>query len=203
MEQKIWAYCRVSSQSQHEDRQLAAMKEFGVEDRRIFVDKQTGSNFNRPNYRKMLKKLKKGDLVVVLSIDRLGRNYQQILEQWRILTKEKLVDIVVLDMPLLDTRKDKDLSGTLIADIILQLLSYVSETEHRNIRQRQAEGIKAARERGVRFGRPEKDLPGNFSEVSKRWIMGEMTIEEASKECGMAKTTFYVKARQLRTNVRE
>ena len=157
MEGRVFGYARVSSESQHEDRQLDALRNFGVDDRMIYVDKQSGKNFDRPRYKKMVKRMRKGDLLVLGSIDRLGRNYKQMLEQWQILTKKKYVDIFVLDMPILDTRKDRDLSGTLIADIVLQLLCYVSETERSHIKARQAEGILAAKNRGVKFGRPERN----------------------------------------------
>ena len=202
MEGRIFGYARVSSESQREDRQLEALRSFGVEDRLIYVDKQSGKNFDRPKYKRMVSKMKKGDLLVLGSIDRLGRNYQQMLEQWQILTKKKNVNIVVLDMPLLDTRKDRDLSGTLIADIVLELLCYVSETERRNIRKRQEEGILAAKKRGVKFGRPEKKLPSNFVEIRELWERGEMTIDEASEKCGMPKTTFYNKARKYKETYR-
>ena len=199
MEGRVFGYARVSSESQHEDRQLDALRNFGVDDRMIYVDKQSGKNFDRPRYKKMVKRMRKGDLLVLGSIDRLGRNYKQMLEQWQILTKKKYVDIFVLDMPILDTRKDRDLSGTLIADIVLQLLCYVSETERSHIKARQAEGILAAKNRGVKFGRPEKELPSNFTEICNMWGRGELTINEAAVKCGMSRTTFYNKARRYKT----
>ncbi len=158
----IFGYVRVSSRDQNEDRQMIALQEMGIPERNIFVDKQSGKDFKRPVYKKLVRKLKKDDLLYVKSIDRLGRNYKEILEQWRILTKEKGIDIVVLDMPLLDTRRGKDLMGTFLSDIVLQVLSFVAENERSNIKQRQAEGIAAAKERGVKFGRPPLPVPENF-----------------------------------------
>ena len=163
----VYGYIRVSSRDQKEDRQQIAMKEVGVELQNIYADKQSGKDFNRPQYKKMLRKLKKDDLLYIKSIDRLGRNYEEILQQWRILTKEKGVDIVVLDMPLLDTRRGKDLMGTFLSDIVLQVLSFVAENERTNIKQRQAEGIAAAKAKGIKFGRPSLPLPDNFYEIRK------------------------------------
>ena len=163
----VYGYIRVSSKDQKEDRQQIALKEVGVELRNIYIDKQSGKDFNRPQYKKMLRKLKKDDLLYIKSIDRLGRNYEEILQQWRVLTKEKGIDIVVLDMPLLDTRRGKDLMGTFLSDIVLQVLSFVAENERTNIRQRQAEGIAAAKAKGIKFGRPPLPLPENFYEVHK------------------------------------
>ena len=171
----IYGYIRVSTREQNEDRQLIALREVGVTDKFIFMDKQSGKDFNRPKYKQLLRKLKKDDLLYIKSIDRLGRNYEEILQQWRLLTKDKGVDIVVLDMPLLDTRRGKDLMGTFLSDIVLQVLSFVAENERTNIRQRQAEGIAAAKARGVKFGRPPKPLPVNFHEVYRRWSSGEIT----------------------------
>lgn len=165
----IYGYIRVSSTDQNEDRQLAALRAKRVQSNRIYMDKQSGKDFNRPKYKRMLKKLKQGDLLYIMSIDRLGRNYKEIQEQWRILTKEKGIEICVLDMPLLDTRQGKDLMGTFIADLVLQILSFVAESERANIRKRQAEGIIAAKARGVKFGRPALPLPDNFYEVHKAW----------------------------------
>ena len=165
----IYGYIRVSSRDQNEDRQLVALREVGVEEKNIFLDKQSGKDFNRPQYKKLLRKLKKDDLLYIKSIDRLGRNYEEIQNQWRVLTKEKGIDIVVLDMPLLDTRRGKDLMGTFLSDIVLQVLSFVAENERTNIRQRQAEGIAAAKAKGVKFGRPPLPLPDNFYEVHKAW----------------------------------
>lgn len=187
-------YIRVSSHDQNEDRQLIALHEVGVQDADIYIDKQSGKDFERPQYKKLLRKLKRSDLLYVKSIDRLGRNYTEILEQWRILTKDKGVDIVVLDMPLLDTRRGKDLMGTFLSDIVLQVLSFVAENERVNIRQRQAEGIAAAKARGVRFGRPPAPLPENFHGVYQRWRAGKITGAEAAKECGMAISTFRYRA---------
>lgn len=190
----IYGYIRVSSRDQNEDRQLIALREVGVEERNIFLDKQSGKDFNRPQYRKLLRKLKKGDLLYIKGIDRLGRNYEEIQNQWRVLTKEKGIDIVVLDMPLLDTRRGKDLMGTFLSDIVLQVLSFVAENERTNIRQRQAEGIAAAKARGVRFGRPPKPLPDNFHSVYQRWKSGRITGTQAAKECGMPLATFRYRA---------
>ena len=189
-----YGYIRVSSREQNEDRQRIALQEMSVPEKNIFMDKQSGKNFDRPQYQKLLRKLKKGDLLCVKSIDRLGRNYAEILEQWRVLTREKGVDIVVLDMPLLDTRRGKDLMGTFLSDIVLQVLSFVAENERDNIRQRQAEGIAAAKARGIRFGRPSKPLPGNFHENYQRWKSGEITGTAAAKACGMPLTTFCYRA---------
>lgn len=163
----IYGYVRVSTREQNEDRQMRALQEVKIPESNIYVDKQSGKDFNRPRYRRMLRKMKPEDLLYVKSIDRLGRNYEEILEQWRILTKEKKVDIVVIDMPLLDTRRGKDLMGTFLSDIVLQVLSFVAENEHKNIRQRQKEGIEAARQRGVQFGRPPQDIPDNFEQMKQ------------------------------------
>lgn len=165
----VYGYIRVSSREQNEDRQLIALKEVGIAEKNIFLDKQSGKDFNRPQYKRLIRKLKKDDLLYIKSIDRLGRNYEEILQQWRVLTKEKGVDIVVLDMPLLDTRRGKDLMGTFLSDIVLQVLSFVAENERSNIRQRQAEGIAAAKARGVKFGRPSLPLPDNFYEIHTDW----------------------------------
>lgn len=186
----IYGYVRVSTREQNEDRQLIALKESGVEEKNIFTDKQSGKDFERPKYKKLLRKLKKDDLLVIKSIDRLGRNYDEILQQWRLLTKDKGIDIVVLDMPLLDTRRGKDLMGTFLSDIVLQILSFVAENERTNIRQRQAEGIAAAKARGVKFGRPQKPLPEGFQEAYLQWKKGEITGTAAAKACGMPLTTF-------------
>ena len=193
----IYGYIRVSSKDQNEARQRIALAEAGVRDRNIFGDKQSGKDFNRPQYKKLLKKLKEDDLLYVKSIDRLGRNYEEIQEQWRVITKEKRVDIVVLDMPLLDTRRGKDLMGTFLSDIVLQVLSFVAENERVSIRQRQAEGIAAAKAKGVKFGRPALPLPDNFHRVHKAWRNREMTLAEAAKACHMPVSTFYGKARNI------
>lgn len=191
----IYGYVRVSSRDQNEDRQMVAMREMNVPERNIYIDKQSGKDFNRPQYKKMVKRLKENDLLYVLSIDRLGRNYEDILEQWRIITKDKKADVVVIDMPLLDTRRGKDLMGTFIADLVLQILSFVAENERTNIRQRQAEGIAAAKARGVHFGRHPKPLPENFYEVYQLWKMKKIPISKAANMCGMAQTTFFERAR--------
>lgn len=191
---ETYGYARVSSADQKADRQLLAIRERGVSDPLIYTDKQSGKDFDRPQYKKLLRKLKKDDLLYIKSIDRLGRNYEEIQRQWRLLTKEKGVDIVVLDMPLLDTRRGKDLMGTFLSDIVLQVLSFVAENERTNIRQRQAEGIAAARARGVRFGRPPQPLPGSFHGAYQRWKRGEITGAAAAKECGMPLSTFRYRA---------
>lgn len=195
--QNIYGYIRVSSKEQNEDRQVLALEEVGVTGEMLYMDKQSGKDFNRPQYKKLLRKLKKDDLLYIKSIDRLGRNYTEILEQWRMLTKEKEVDIVVLDMPLLDTRRGKDLVGTFLSDIVLQLLSFVAENERANIRQRQAEGIAAAKARGVQFGRPRRPLPENFYENYQRWKNGEISGNAAAKKCGLSSRTFRNRAAQL------
>ncbi len=190
----VYGYVRVSTKEQNEDRQLIALGEVGVLEKNIFLDKQSGKDFNRPQYKKLLRKLKKDDLLYIKSIDRLGRNYDEILEQWRILTKEKRIDIVVLDMPLLDTRRGKDLMGTFLSDIVLQVLSFVAENERTTIRQRQAEGIAAAKAKGVRFGRPPKPLPDNFHLLYQQWKNGKITGTAAAEQCGMALSTFRYRA---------
>ena len=190
----IYGYVRVSTREQNEDRQLAAMRGFGIPEKNIYADKQSGKDFNRPMYQQMVKELKKGDLLYIKSIDRLGRNYEEIMEQWRALTEEKKVDIVVLDMPLLDTRRGKDLMGTFLSDIVLQVLSFVAENERSNIKQRQAEGIAVAKAKGVRFGRPPKPLPENFHKVYRKWKNGEITGVLAAKSCNMPMSTFLYKA---------
>ena len=192
-----YGYARVSTKDQNEQRQLIALREFGIEDKRVFVDKQSGKDFERPNYRRLIKKLKPDDTLVIKSIDRLGRNYDEILEQWRIITKKKDAAIVVLDMPLLDTRQGRDLTGTLIADIVLQLLSYVAQTEREFIRQRQAEGIAAAKARGVHMGRPAKNTPDGFEQLVTLWEKKKISMEQILQECGMSEATFY---RRLREN---
>ena len=189
-----YGYIRVSSHDQNEDRQRIALHEVGVPDENVYTDKQSGKDFNRPQYKKLLRKMKRDDLLCIKSIDRLGRNYAEILEQWRVLTKQKGIDIVVLDMPLLDTRRGKDLLGTFLADIVLQVLSFVAENERANIRQRQAEGIAAAKARGVRFGRPPKPLPAGFAGAYRQWRAGHITGTQAAKECGMPLATFRYKA---------
>ena len=191
-----YAYVRVSSRDQNEDRQVIVMREMGVPDENIFIDKQSGKDFNRPQYKKLIRKLKKDDLLYIKSIDRLGRNYTEIIEQWKIITKDKGADICVLDMNLLDTRRNKDLLGTFISDLVLGIFSYVAENERTNIHQRQAEGIAAARIRGVRFGRPPLPLPENFHDVYQRWKRKLIPVQEAARECGMPRSTFFDKARK-------
>ena len=191
---RIYGYIRVSSRDQNEDRQWIALKKAGVPERNIYLDKQSGKDFDRPQYKKLLQKIKKGDLLHIKSIDRLGRNYAEIQEQWRVLTKERNIDIIVLDMPLLDTRRGKDLLGTFLSDIVLQVLSFVAENERANIHQRQAEGIAAAKAKGIRFGRPPKPLPENFQWIYQRWKTGEITGTAAARACGMPLATFRYRA---------
>ncbi len=196
---KVYGYVRVSSAEQNEDRQMVAMDNLSIPRKNIFMDKQSGKDFVRPNYVKMVKKLRRDDLLYIKSIDRLGRNYKEVQEQWRILTKEKGVDICVIDMPLLDTRTAKDLMGAFIADLVLQILSFVAENERANIRQRQAEGIAAAKARGVRFGRPPRPLPENFLSIRQAWKKKELTLHQAAQACGMPDTTFYGIVRRQET----
>lgn len=190
----IYGYVRVSTKEQNEARQLFALHEAGISNDNIFIDKQSGKDFQRPAYNRLMAVLKENDILFIKSIDRLGRNYEEILEQWRILSKKKQVDIVVLDMPLLDTRRGKDLIGTFLSDVVLQILSFVAENERSNIRLRQSEGILAARERGVRFGRPPLPLPDNFGRICRRWKQGEITGSEAARICKMPLSTFRYKA---------
>ena len=197
----IYGYVRVSSHDQNEERQLIALDEMQVPRENIYIDKQSGKDFNRPQYKRMLKKIKPDDLVYVKSIDRLGRNYSDILEQWKVITKDKQVDLYVIDMPILDTRREKNLLGTFISDLVLTLLSYVAENERVNIRQRQAEGIAAAKARGVHFGRTPNPLPDNFYEVCQRWKMKKVTIKQAAEECGMPVSTFYGRAKAYEKSV--
>lgn len=194
---KIYGYMRVSTNEQNEDRQRVALLEQGVPAESLFLDKLSGKDFERPQYKRLVRKLRPGDVVYIKSIDRLGRNYHEIIDQWRIITKDKQADVVVVDMPLLDTRIGKDLLGTFLADMVLQLLSFVAENERSNIRSRQAEGIAAAKARGVRFGRPPKPLPPEFPDVMTRWKAGEMTAKEAALELQMPLATFKHKARLL------
>ena len=194
-----YGYVRVSTKEQNEDRQLLAMQQVGIPAACLFTDKQSGKDFERPQYRRLVRRLRRDDLLYVKSIDRLGRNYSEILEQWRMLTKEKGVDIAVLDMPLLDTRRGKDLMGTFLSDIVLQVLSFVAENERDNIRQRQAEGIAAAKARGVRFGRPPLPLPDNFHMLHQAWRGQKITLRQAARACGMPTGTFYSKAIKLET----
>ena len=192
---KIYGYVRVSSSDQNEDRQMIGLREADVPEKNIYIDKQSGKDFNRTNYKKMVRKLKSGDLLYVFSIDRLGRNYEEIQNQWRILTKEIGIDICVLDMPLLDTRNGKDLMGTFIADLVLQILSFVAQSERENIKKRQAEGIAAAKMKGVRFGRPAKTVPADFERIVQSWERKELTLSEALALCDVSETTFYRRVR--------
>ena len=195
MENNTFGYARVSSRDQNEERQIVALMEMGVPEGNIYVDKQSGKDFNRPQYKKLLRRVKPDDLIYIKSIDRLGRNYTEILDQWKVITKDKRVDLYVMDMPILDTRREKNLLGTFISDLVLALLSYVAENERANIRQRQAEGIAAAKARGVHFGRRPNPLPENFYDVYQQWKMKKMTVSQAAKQCGMPQTTFFERAR--------
>ena len=190
----IYGYMRVSSKEQNEDRQKIALTEIGVPENNIYMDKQSGKDFERTQYKRLLQKLNEKSVLYIKSIDRLGRNYGELNEQWRIITKEKKADIVVIDMPLLDTRREKNLLGTFISDVVLALLSFVAENERTNIKQRQAEGIAAAKARGVKFGRPPLPIPENFYQMHKDWRTGKITIEEAAKACNMCPKTFYSKS---------
>ena len=198
VKQNSYGYVRVSSTDQNEDRQFLALKEKGVVKMNIYMDKQSGKDFNRPQYKKLVKKLKAGDLLYILSIDRLGRNYEEIQNQWQVLTKEIGVDICVLDMPLLDTRNGKDLMGTFIADLVLQILSFVAQSERENIKKRQAEGIAAAKAKGVRFGRPEIPVPDNFGRIVRQWEKQQISFSAALEQCGMSEATFYRRLREYR-----
>lgn len=194
----IYGYVRVSSTDQNEDRQIVVMNKISIPNKNIYIDKQSGKDFERPNYKKLVKKLRSGDLLYILSIDRLGRNYEEIQNQWRVLTKEIGIDICVIDMPLLDTRNGKDLMGTFIADLVLQILSFVAQSERENIKKRQAQGIAAAKAKGVRFGRPEAPVPVDFAKIIKQWEKKQITIGEATKLCNMSESTFYRKLREYR-----
>ena len=195
---KIFGYVRVSSTDQNEDRQMIALREAQVSEKNIYMDKQSGKDFERPNYKRLVRKLKPGDLLYILSIDRLGRNYEEIQKQWRILTKDIGIDICVLDMPLLDTRNGKDLMGTFIADLVLQILSFVAQNERENIKKRQAEGIAAAKAKGVKFGRPEKAVPEDFGKIVRAWERKQISFDEALKRCDMSEATFYRRLREYR-----
>lgn len=197
-----YGYVRVSSREQNEDRQLDALRGMEIAKRNIFIDKQSGKDFERPQYKRLVRKVKREDLIYIKSIDRLGRNYSEIQEQWRFLTKEKGADIVVMDMPLLDTRRGKDLMGTFLSDIVLQVLSFAAENERTNIRQRQAEGIAAAKARGVRFGRPQINMPEYFGKTVRSWERKEITVEEAVRRCGVSESTFYRRLREYRAERR-
>lgn len=198
MKNRIYGYIRVSATDQNEARQLIALRRQQIPNRNLFIDKQSGKDFDRPQYKKLVKKLRCGDLLYLHSIDRLGRNYEEIQNQWRILTKEIGVDICVLDMPLLDTRNGKDLMGTFIADLVLQILSFVAQNERENIRKRQAEGIAAAKAKGVRFGRPEKEPPADFPEIVRQWEQKQLPLREALKQCGISEASFYRRVREYR-----
>lgn len=195
---KVYGYARVSSMEQNEERQMIALERIGVAAGNIYVDKQSGKDFHRGDYERMASRLQRGDLLYILSIDRLGRNYVEIQNQWRILTKEIGIDICVIDMPLLDTRNRKDLMGTFIADLVLQILSFVAENERENIRKRQEQGIAAAKKRGVRFGRPEASMPDNFGEIIKKWESGQIKFDDAIQECNMSQATFYRRLKEYR-----
>ncbi len=195
---KIYGYVRVSSTDQNEDRQLIALRKQGVDEKNIFIDKQSRKDFERPNYKKLVNKLKTGDLLYIISIDRLGRNYEEIQKQWRVLTKEIGIDICVLDMPMLDTRNGKDLMGTFIADLVLQILSFVAQSERENIKKRQTEGIAAAKAKGVKFGRPEKEVPNDFAKIVRAWEQKKLPFEEVLKKCDMSEATFYRRLREYR-----
>lgn len=198
IESRHYGYIRVSSIDQNEARQRAAMAQRDIPAKNLYIDKQSGKDFDRPNYIRLLRRLKPGDVLHVLSIDRLGRNYEEIQNQWRALTKEKGVDICVIDMPLLDTRRDKGLMGTFIADLTLQILSFVAQSERESIHIRQAEGIAAAKARGIRFGRPALEIPEDFSQMVRKWERKEITLVDAAKHCGISESTFYRRLRVLR-----
>ena len=195
---EIYGYVRVSSTDQNEDRQILALSKQNIAAKNIYIDKLSGKDFNRPAYKKLIKKLKSGDLLYILSIDRLGRNYEEIQNQWRVLTKEIGADICVIDMPLLDTRQGKDLMGTFIADLVLQILSFVAQNERENIRKRQLQGIAAAKAKGVRFGRPEKDIPVEFISLIREWEKKKITLAEILNMCQISESTFYRRLREYR-----
>lgn len=198
MTENIYGYVRVSCTDQNEERQLAAFREKEIPDSNIFTDKQSGRDFDRPQYKKLIRKLKAGDLLYIMSIDRLGRNYEEIQSQWRILTKEKGIDIAVLDMPLLDTRQGKDLMGTFIADLVLQILSFAAQSERENIKKRQAQGIAAAKANGIKFGRPEKEIPADFEKIVLEWEQKRLPFAQAVQQCNMSEATFYRRLREYR-----
>ncbi|WP_343253394.1 recombinase family protein [Ligaoa zhengdingensis] len=193
----MYGYVRVSSTDQNEDRQLIALSACSISPKNIYTDKQSGKDFDRPQYKRLTKKLKSGDLLYILSIDRLGRNYEEIQNQWRILTKEIGADICVLDMPLLDTRNGKDLLGTFIADLVLQILSFVAQNERENIKKRQAQGIAAAKARGIKFGRPKAPVPADFATVVEQWKKKQLSADDVLKQCGMSESTFYRRLREF------
>lgn len=198
---KEYGYVRVSSLDQNEERQMVEMRQLGIAEENIYKDKQSGKDFNRPMYQKLLRKLKKGDVLYIMSIDRLGRNYEEIQSQWRFLTREKEVDVSVIDMPLLDTRRGKDLMGTFLADIVLQVMSFVAQNERENIRKRHAQGIAAAKANGMKFGRPVKKAPPNFLEIVEKWESGIIKSYEAAEMCGMCESTFYHRLREYRATL--
>ncbi|MXP73924.1 recombinase family protein [Lachnospiraceae bacterium WCA-9-b2] len=198
MNNKVYGYIRVSTQEQNIERQMIALLDAGMDTKDIYIDKQSGKNFKRPAYVRMMRRVREGDLIIVKSIDRLGRNYQEIMEQWRVITKEKKVDIRILDMPLLDTTRTKDLLGTFISDVVLQLLSFVAENERNNIRQRQAEGIAAAKARGIRFGKPKIPMPDNFQELYQQWEMDYISTEDFAALCHVGRSTLYKRIREYR-----
>lgn len=197
MSSTLYGYVRVSSQDQNEDRQLIEMERVGIPKNNIYIDKQSGIDFNRPKYKKLIRRLQEGDVLYILSIDRLGRNYEEILNQWRLITKDVKVDVVVIDMPLLDTRRDKNLLGTFISDMVLQLLSFVAQNERENIKKRQAKGIAAAKARGVKFGRPVKGVSDEFANEVARWNKGELSMEDLLKKYGISQSTFYRRVREM------
>lgn len=203
MKNTIYGYIRVSSKDQNIERQFIALEKRGIPTEQIYIDRQSGKDFNRPAYKKLIKKLKTGDVIITKSIDRLGRNYAEIIEQWRIITKVIGADVVIEDMPLLDTRKTKDLLGTFISDLVLQLLSYVAQNERENIRQRQAEGIAAAKNRGVRFGKPRIPLPDNFPELYDQWVAKDLSTREFALTCNMGRSTLYTRISEYRTQKSE
>jgi DNA invertase Pin-like site-specific DNA recombinase len=194
---KTYGYIRVSSQDQNEARQRIALSQYQIPKKQLFIDKQSGKGFDRPAYRRMVRRFRPGDLLYILSIDRLGSNYEEIQKEWRVLTKEIGIDICVIDMPLLDTRQGKDLMGTFIADLVLQIFSFVAQSERENIRKRQAEGISAAKQRGVKFGRPERPLPPEFHKLHKAWRDKKITLRQAAQSCNMPVGTFYSKAKKI------
>jgi len=194
----IYGYVRVSSTDQNEDRQLIVLSEKNIPQKNIYIDKQSGKDFERPQYKRLVKRLKPGDLLYILSIDRLGRNYEEIQRQWRVLTKDIGIDICVIDMPLLDTRNGKDLMGTFIGDLVLQILSFVAQSERENIKKRQAEGIAAAKAKGVKFGRPEKSVPNDFPRLIREWEKNKLSFSELLERCNMSEATFYRRLREFR-----
>ena len=198
MNNKVYGYIRVSTQEQNIERQMIALLDAGMDTKDIYIDKQSGKNFKRPAYVRMMRRGREGGLIIVKSIDRMGRNYQEIMEQWRVITKEKKVDIRILDMPLLDTTRTKDLLGTFISDVVLQLLSFVAENERNNIRQRQAEGIAAAKARGIRFGKPKIPMPDNFQELYQQWEMDYISTEDFAALCHVGRSTLYKRIREYR-----